>query len=54
MMNIVFVLLSKGAFTDVKEGANSKKFSLAPFACSRPPSFHTNDVIDGMEGRYVM
>ena len=47
MMNVVFALLAKGAFPDVTEGVNSKKFSLAPPACSRyPPSFHKNSVID--------
>ena len=47
MMNVVFALLAKGAFSDVIESVHSKKFSLALLACSRsPPSFHRNSVID--------
>ena len=46
MMNVAFVLLAKGAFSDVIEGVNAKNFSLAPLACSRFPSFHKNNVID--------
>ena len=47
MMNVVFALLAKGAFSNVTEGVNSKQVLLAPLACSRsPPSFHKNSVID--------
>ena len=47
MMNVVFSLLAKGAYSDVIGGVNSKTFSLAPLAFSRsPPSFHKNSVID--------
>ena len=47
MMNVVFALLAKGAFFDVIEGVNSKKFSFAPLVSSRsPPSFHKNSVSD--------
>ena len=46
MMNVVFILLANEAFSDVIESMNSKKFLLAPLACSRPPSFHKYNVID--------
>ena len=47
MMNVVFALLAKGAFSDAIEGVNSKKFSLAPLKCSKSPlPFHKNSFID--------
>ena len=47
MMNVVFTLRAKGAFSDFKEGVNSNSLSLSPLACSRfPPSFHKNTVSD--------
>ena len=46
MMSTIFVLLAKGAFADIMEGVNSKKFSLSPLASSRPPSFHKHSVIN--------
>ena len=45
MINVVFILLAKGAFCDAIEGLHSKKFSFAPLGCSSPPSFHKNNFI---------
>ena len=36
MMNVVFALLAKRAFSDVIEGMHSRNFSLAPLVYSRP------------------
>ena len=46
MMNVMFVLLAKGVLSNVMEGVNSKNFSLARLACSKPPFFHKFNVID--------
>ena len=37
MMNVMFALIAKRAFSDVPQGMSSKTFLLAPLACSRPP-----------------
>ena len=44
-MNVVFILLAKGAFSDVVEGVSSKILSLAPLACSKSPAFRMNNVV---------
>ena len=36
MTNVIVALLAERAFSDVKEGVDSKDFSLAPLACSNP------------------
>ena len=36
MINVVFVMLTKEAFSDVIQGVNSKHFLLAPLSCSTP------------------
>ena len=46
MMNVISGLLAKGALSNFIEGVNSKNFSLAPLACSKPRSFHKYNVID--------
>ena len=38
MVNVMFVLLAKGVFSDVIEDGNSENFLLAPLTCSRSPS----------------
>ena len=39
MMNVIFVLFARRAFSDVTEGVDSINFSLPLLAWSRPPSF---------------
>ena len=46
MMDVVFVLLAKGAFFDVIQGVNSKSFPLVLLECFRPHFFHKHSVID--------
>ena len=48
MINVMFLLLAKGAFSNVIEGVNSKNFSLAPLVCARRSSFHVNNVIHSL------
>ena len=44
MINVVFVLLAKRAFSDDIKGVNSKDFSLAQLACSKSPFFQKTNV----------
>ena len=39
MMNVMFALLARRAFSDVLMGVNSKNFSFASLACSKPALF---------------
>ena len=46
MMNIMFVLLAKRAFSEINEGVNSKHFLLTLLlAWSEPPAFYMNNAI---------
>ena len=46
MMNVMFVLFANRAFSNVIDGVNSKTVSLAPLACSKPPSLYLSNIID--------
>ena len=44
MMNVVFALLAKRAFSNILEGVNSRN-SLALLACSEPAFFYVIDAL---------
>ena len=45
-MNIMFVLHTNNAFSDVLEGMASKIFSLALLACLTTSFFYVNDILN--------
>ena len=45
MMNVMFVLLAKRAFSDVIEDVYSENISLAPLSCSKSIAFCLNSAI---------